>query len=272
METERVDALTLYYDAAERETADLVAKACLRTLQVVQQHWRLTPPADCRVYVMTSWLRFMFHSAPWPSRILMAVTFPLWSRRARQMWPLAGGFHQAYRRRRAIGVKPPRLLQRADRALGERLFVDAENADAERKVQHITCHELTHACLAHLKPPMWLNEGLAMLTVDLYAEDQTIRPETVDLLGGPIASGDPAGYRDVRPADPDSLLYHAVRGYWIVRFLRDRHPDALAQLLARHHDSQETTRLMATTVGVEETDLWSSIDRIVADHYRAASE
>jgi hypothetical protein len=156
--------------------------------------------------------------------------------------------------------------------LGERLFVPEESVDLKRKVQHITCHELTHACVAHLKPPMWLNEGLAMLTVDLYAGDQTVRQETLNLMAGASSAGDPADYRDLQPGDPDSLLYHAVRGYWIVRYLQDQHPGVLAQLMARRYDSQEITRLMASGVGANEADFWQIIDRIVADHFSVVSE
>jgi hypothetical protein len=267
MERQPIAGLTLYSDPRERDTADLIATASRKTLLILQEHWGFAPPDDCRVYVMTSWLRFMFHSAPWSWRIVMAVTLPFWSRRAREMWPLAGGFHQAYGRRRAIGVKPPRLIRRADGALGEQIFVPEENADLERKVQYITCHELTHACAAHLKPPMWLNEGLAMVTVDLYAGSQTVRQETLDLLARTALPGEPAGYRDVSADDTSALLYHAVRGYWLVRYLQDQRPDVLAQLLASRHDNQEITALLATGVGVKEADFWQAIDGIVADHF-----
>jgi hypothetical protein len=267
MESQPVEGLTLYYDFVERETADLIVEACRKTLLIVREHWGLDPPADCRLYVMTSWFRFMFHSAPWPWRIAMVVTFPFWSRRARQLWPLAGGYHQAYGRRRAIGVKPPRLIQQADGALGEQIFVPDEKLHVERKVRHVTCHELTHACAAHLKPPMWLNEGLAMVTVDLYAGSQTVRQETLDLLARTALPGEPAGYRDVSADDTSALLYHAVRGYWLVRYLQDQRPDVLAQLLASRHDNQEITALLATGVGVKEADFWQAIDGIVADHF-----
>ena len=30
------------------------------------------------------------------------------------------------------------------------------------KIQHLTCHELVHACTAHLRLPFWLNEGIAV--------------------------------------------------------------------------------------------------------------
>jgi hypothetical protein len=267
METRPVDGLMLYFDPSECETADLLADACRETLRILRDRWKLPAPVDCRVYVMTSWLTFMFQGAPWPWRLAMALTLPFWSRRARQMWPLAGGFHQAYGRRRVIGVKPARLIQAADRSVGERIFVPAENEDLDRKVQHVACHELTHACAAHLNPPMWLNEGLAMLTVDLYAGRQTVRPDTLALLTDSGSSGDPAGYRDIRADDPDGLLYHAVRGYWLLRYLHDRHPNLLALLLKSPHDQETTTRLLADAEGVDESRLWGAIDGIVADHF-----
>jgi len=58
----------------------------------MRELWGLEAPAECRVYVMTSWLRFLFHSAPWPWRIFLAVTcrcVMLVSKRCGR-WPAAG--------------------------------------------------------------------------------------------------------------------------------------------------------------------------------------
>ena len=61
-----------------------------------------------------------------------------------------------------IGIKPPRLLDRADRTIGGLLF--RRGPDLHKKAELTTCHELTHACSARLKLPAWLNEGLAAVT------------------------------------------------------------------------------------------------------------
>jgi hypothetical protein len=49
-------------------------------------------------------------------------------------------------------------------AMGESIFAKEENP--EQILLPIVCHELTHACSSHLDLPTWLNEGLAMVSVD----------------------------------------------------------------------------------------------------------
>lgn len=261
------DRLPLFFDPAEQETANLIAGACEKSVHVIRRAWGLDVPPDCRVYVMTSWLRFTFHAAPWHWRILLGVTLPLWGWRARRMWAIAGGFHQPYGRRRAIGVKPPRLIQQADRSIGERIFVPNEHQDMQRKVRHVTCHELAHACIAHLRPPMWLNEGVAMVTVDLFAGEQTVRQDTLDVLARVATHTDSARYQDVRAGDADALIYHTVRGYWLTRYLQEQQPDLLKRLLSRRHDQKTLVHEMAQGLGIAEATFWQDIDGIVVAHF-----
>ncbi|MFN2272355.1 MAG: hypothetical protein ACK2US_16050, partial [Anaerolineae bacterium] len=133
----------------ERETADLVAGTCEKALELAARDWGLAPPANCRIYVMTSWLGFVFQSAPWPWRILLGATMPFWCFRAARTWPYSAAWTQAYGSRVAIGVKPPRLLAESNRSIGARMFV--EELDMRLNVQHVTCHELVHACSAYLR-------------------------------------------------------------------------------------------------------------------------
>ena len=71
METRRiVDGIDLYFPPEEADIADLFEAACERTVPIIGETWELPTPKRCRVYVMTSWLHFIFHSAPWHMRIL----------------------------------------------------------------------------------------------------------------------------------------------------------------------------------------------------------
>jgi len=72
------------------------------------------------------------------------------------------------------------MIEKSDRSIGARLFV--EEPDINNKIQHFTCHELVHACSSHLRLPMWLNEGIAMVTVDRFVGEQTVRMDTLDLV------------------------------------------------------------------------------------------
>ena len=262
-----VAGVQLYYPPEEAQTADIIAGACVRSLEIIRERWRLNAPAECRIYVMTSWREFLLHAAPWPWRIAMTITLPIWGPRAQALWTVAGGFHQAFGRRRAIGVKPPRLLAEADRTIGQRIFVRPEPRDLEREVRQVTCHELTHACTAHLKPPMWLNEGLAMVTVDHFNGAPTVRDDSLEILARGHATGDSARYQDIDADDQKALLYHAVRGYWLTRFLDEQHPDTLQSLLAGPHNRREVSELLAEAVGCEDQRVWQEIDGIVVNHY-----
>ncbi len=137
METMKVDGLTLFFDAEERETARLVQDACEKSIRLMRKHWGLDTPPEVRVYVMTSWRHFVFHSAPWYWQPLLALSLPFWYFRTENLWRHAGGWAQAYGKRRAIGVKPARLIQLADRTLGDRIFVREDDHRRHDPAYHL---------------------------------------------------------------------------------------------------------------------------------------
>jgi hypothetical protein len=263
METMSIDGLTLYYEAEEREAAILIGDACQQSVKLIGELWGQEGPEECRVYVMTSWQRFLFHSAPWPWRIWLGVTLPLRYARVQKLWDLSGGWAQRYGERQVIGVKPPRLMQTVDAGLRARLFVERET---EEWVRHNTCHELVHAYTAHLGLPAWLHEGLAMVTVDRLAGRSTVKAETLDVLRRQSQGGRPQeGYRGAA-IDEESLLYLAVRGYWITRYLADTRPQTLRGLLEQQpHDALESR--LADEMGMSPDQFWQAIDDIVVSHF-----
>ncbi|MBU1877883.1 MAG: hypothetical protein KJ734_02930, partial [Chloroflexi bacterium] len=217
----------------------------------------------CRVYVMTSWPRFLFHAAPWHWRALLVVTLPFWYRRVSHTWQVAGGWSQQFGRRRAVGVKPPRLLEQADRSIGERIFV--RERDLNEKVQHVTCHELTHAFAAHLRLPMWLNEGLAMVTVDRFAGEPTVQHATLETLRRASPQG-PGRYRQVRADDGDALVYHVVRGYWLTRYVLDTRPGLILELLEQRQRHRELEDRLAAAYEMGYDEFWQRIDGLLVAH------
>ncbi len=266
MKTIAVNGLTLFFDPGERDAAELIGQACEKSVEAIHECWGLDTPQDCRVYVMTSWLRFVLHAPSWPWRMLVGVTLPLWYLRARKLWALAGGWHQQFGQRRAVGVKPPRLLKLADASIGKRVFVQ-EN-DLDEKVRRNTCHELTHAFTSHLGLPMWLNEGLAMVTVDKFAEKPTVKPETIQALAQPPQDTSPGRYRQLRGEAMNNLVfYHCVRGYWLTRYLEDTQPDLLQGLLRQKHSHGALESKVAAAYGMEPGEFWKRIDSILASHF-----
>jgi hypothetical protein len=268
METLPVGGLILYFDADDREAAELIGRACEKSVGVIHEQWGLETPEDCRVYVMRSLLDFVFHSAPVSWRVLLGITFPLWYPRQRRVWPYAGGYEQRYGRRLAVGVKPPRLMQEADGSVGARVFV--QTADIGEKVERTTCHELAHAFVGHLNLPAWLKEGHAMVTVDRYMGKPTVQQETLEALARYSTKAAAAGYRKVSMEDPDAAVYLYTRGYWITRYLEDRQPELLRSLLQRRQSQSELETEVAAALGMEREAFWREIDGMVIAHFGQA--
>jgi hypothetical protein len=257
--------VTLVFDPGEQDTADLIGGACEKAIRLAQESWGLEPPEDCRIYVMTSWWGFVFQSAPWPWRILLGATVPFWCFRARRTWPYSAAWTQRYGRRVAIGVKPPRLLEQSDRRIGVRMFV--EERDMKVNVQHVTCHELVHACAAHLRLPMWLNEGIATVTVDRFLERPTIRQETLEFMRGFLPKAPPPTYRELSRMGGEAIAYHGMRGYWLVRYLEEERPGFLRRMFSLRRDSKTIEREVAMELGMEPGSFWSEIDEVVVGHF-----
>jgi hypothetical protein len=269
MESRKVDGLILLYDSTESEAARIVEEACLRGMRVIEETWGLLPPEDCRVYIMTSWIQFLRASAPWGWRLLLAVTFPLWAFRTQRLWRYAGGWAQRYGRRQAVGIKPPRLMEVADRSIGRLLFIP--EADMLEKVRHVTCHELTHACTAHLRLPSWMNEGVAMVTVDRFFGKPTIRQDTLDILESHHATKRPADSARLNPADKPAVLRYYARGYWIVRLLAETDQRTIREILQARWARTELEERIAVSLGTTREALWREVDGILRSRFAPAS-
>lgn len=265
MQSIMAGGISIFSPPGEEDTAGLVGEAVAKALRVIQDSWGLDRPADCRIFVMTSWERFFFQSAPWHWRILLAISIPFWAPRAQRTWPYSAAWTQRYGRQVAIGIKPPRLLAVSDKRIGVRMFI--EERDMKTKLRHLTCHELTHACSAHLKLPAWLNEGIAAVTVDRLLGKQTIRTDTLDLMRTFTPKGKPPGYRELSRLRGEAFVYHAVRGYWIVRYLEGQRPGLLKQLFSSSRSARTIEDEIAAGLGLETIDFWKVIDdRMVEDN------
>jgi hypothetical protein len=260
-----VQGLTLYYAPEDAEAADLIGDVCERSIAIDRDLWGLEVPEDCRVYVMTSWLHFAFHAATWPWRIYMAITLPLWAMQVRKTWPYAGGWVQQFGRRRAVGIKPPRLIMVGHGDIGDRIFVPAEGPD--EKTRQVACHELTHGFASHLKLPSWLYEGIAMVAVDELVGAPTVRADTIAALADSSREKSPERGGRLRVDDKEAFAYHYVRGYWITRYLKDTRLELLQDLLKERQAHEALEKALAESLGLDRDTFWQEIDGIVTAHY-----
>jgi len=162
----------IIYKADYSRTAIAIAEAIEKTVSVVSNYWNLRVPKGCEVHVLTDWEEFVDQTVPKYFRFIVNLTKPLWRSRAGRAFMLAGGWLLPWRGRPSVGVKPPELLAQSKSELENRLFVEV--SEPLEKVRHLACHEFTHACTAHLRLPFWLNQGIAMRTVDYMVEYTTV--------------------------------------------------------------------------------------------------
>lgn len=261
-----LNGLMIYYQAGETATAELVRQACAQSLLLNQRLWGLAAPEDCRVYILsTAWIGDIFHAAPWLWRVRLAISFPLWYFRTKRTWRIAAGWALPFGRRRFIGIKPPVLLQLSDRSLGTRIFVQV--GDLNVKVQQTACHELTHACAAHLRLPAWLNEGIAMLTVDHFNGTSTVRQDTLEVLRRSTGKPSTRSYQRINYQDQDAVIYMVARGYWIARYFEETRPGLLKELLASRLSHRGLEQRLASAVGASRGEFWKSIDQKLLAHF-----
>ena len=264
-----VGGLSVECEPEDEATAQVIAGACDEALRLAKASWGLDPPADCRLYVMTSWRGFVFDSAPLLWKVMLALNYPLWNNRARRTWPFSAGWTQHYGRRIAIGIKPARLLEISDKSVGIHMYVEEKNPIA--KIRHLTCHELIHAASAHLRLPAWLNEGLAAVSVDRFMGKPTIREDTLGLIQRFRPKGPPPTYRQLSRLGGATLAYHAVRGYWIVRILEETRAGLLRELFTKRRSPKEVEGRVAEALPLPPAGFWAGIDEVLVRHFTPGS-
>ncbi|MDH3729928.1 MAG: hypothetical protein OES13_02210 [Acidimicrobiia bacterium] len=258
-----VEGFKLIFAPEEEAGAQVIRGAIEDSVPVIRQLWPFRPPRRAKVVVWTDWMDGYRQGLPRFQLLLL----PLFRKRivgyGDRLWKLVGGI-TLRSQPPAVLVKPPRVLADADIRIGEKLFVHLD--DINDRVRSITCHELAHAYATVRPLPAWLNEGIAMLTVDRLFGFDTVKPQTMELLGAvtaPVRS-----YRALPRLTNSELVKFYARGYWLTRYLHEQHPEELRRILSQRFAIGVTDRRLAKIVGVQKSELWEKFDGIVWDHYR----
>ena len=232
-----IGTAVIIYKDQHSDLAGIMAEIVERTGALVRENLGLNPAQRCELHILEDWGSFIDQAAPQYLRLLLRLLKPLWQGRMERTFQVAGGWMLPWGKKLSVGIKPPDILGRSQSELGKRLFVPVP--DLLEKFRHLTCHEYTHACTAHLRLPFWLNEGLAMRMVDYLAGYQTVL-ENTHALGMTEST-----IRQLRKAtrlaaeSSEALLELYSGGYWLVRELEGADPLFLRNLLSRKRTSRE---------------------------------
>jgi hypothetical protein len=156
------------------------------------------------------------------------------------------------------------LLAQATSGSGDRVFIRED--DPEAKVQPITCHELTHACTAHLKLPPWLNEGLAMVTAERFAGKPMVRRDSLALLTQRTTiQGSLSRQAAILDGLAAMVTLYAL-GYWRTRYLEETRPGMLREVLAQPRP-RNWEQVIAAACQADGQPFWPALDAAMAAHF-----
>lgn len=257
--------IEVFFEPEEQQAADLISGACEKSLDLIKDNWELSPPENCRIFVMSSGVRFFFLSAPWKWKILLSLSFPFWYKQVNGMWRYSGAWTQRYGNRVVIGIKSPSALEKSDRSIGDLVFV--AEPDIKNKIRYFTCHELVHACAAPLRLPMWLNEGIAIITVDRFAGRQTVRADSLELVRDFLPKGPPRALREIYRQGKEEIAYHTIRGYWLTRYLETFRPGFLKETFSQLHRSKGINEKVIGALEMDPASFWRKIDEVVVKYF-----
>ncbi len=146
-------------------------------------------------------------------------------------------------------------------------MINIKEDNEKIKLQNMICHELTHAYSRHLKLPMWLNEGLAMITTEKYIGKQTVKYESLKMLKYPPKEHKHGAYKNMPRMKDDTIAYHYAKGYWLTRFLHEKYPSVLKLLLQKRHSNRKAEKMIASALEIPRRKLWTEINNLAISHF-----
>jgi hypothetical protein len=210
------------------ETETLLREACCRAVNFLQNTWSLKIP-KCHVYVTSKWQTMMLEHPPALYKTINKVSFIFLRKRyvlLDGLWNRSAGWFQRYGKLCLIAIKPLREFEKMN-LTNSQLYVPMT---AQEKFSNTLVHELTHAFTAHLKLPLWLNEGVALLTSEQALGYGAVKTETLDYLTTPQGG---SSYYQLPKLSNEKFFYQYAKGYWLTRYLQEQHEDVLKQLLSK---------------------------------------
>jgi len=123
----------------------------------------------------------------------------------------------------------------------------------------VFCHELTHICTQHLRLPHWLEEGIAMLTVDKYFNLQTVSLSTLELLKQHPQHMLTSKIKWLEKPSATVIACQYAAGYWLSRYLHELHPDSFKYLLAKPRKEQEIKKHLTEVCGLDIQNLNATV-------------
>ncbi len=261
----KIDEITLIYSKKDEVESKLIGEAIAETVKVLKNTWDLNIPENCKVEIMRSPMKLLFKYNPWWKKIILALFLPLVYPQVLKVWKMAGGWNIPYDDGPVVGIKPAGMLERTEESISNNYISDEKDPDL--KIKQVACHELTHAFTAHLKLPMWLNEGLALYAVDLYFNRQTVEANTLRYLSSLRLETPEKRIEQSSRSGIEDILKRISFGYWLVRYLQENKNTVLNDILNEQQDEESIKASISGSLGISEENFWQEAGGMLMEYF-----
>jgi hypothetical protein len=238
-----------------RETESLLGEACCCAVNFLQGTWQLAVP-NCHVYVTPKWQTIYLEHPPlvWKTMYKLGLSV-LKNRRERleTLWQRSAGWFQRFGKLHFIAIKPLVYFQTVNLQQSP-LY---KPMTPSQKFCNTLVHELTHAFTVHLKLPLWLNEGFALLAAEQALGYGGLREGTLELLHTPRKT---ISYFKLPSLAGEDFFYHYAKGYWLTRYLEEQ--GGLEPLLKKRHSYSIINRHIQKLFNNQPTD------KVLYNHFK----
>lgn len=242
-----------------RDTESLLSEACCRAVDFLQSTWQFAIP-QCHVYVTPRWQTIYLEHPPiiWKTAYKLGLSI-LKNRRERleALWQRSAGWFQRFGKLHFIAIKPLAYFQTIN--LQQSPLYKPMNA--KQKFSNTLVHELIHTFTAHLKLPLWLNEGVALLAAEQALGYGGLRETTLELLHTPRKT---ISYFKLPNLAGEDFFYHYAKGYWLTRYLEEY--GGLEPLLKKRHAYSTINKHIQKLFKSQPTD------KVLYNHFKTSQQ
>lgn len=260
------NGIDIYYYPEHGESAEVVREAAREGAEFIKNYWGLSIPEGTTIAIVRSWFDLFKKTSNLPQKLLTALLQPHVFIRFRRMWRIIGGVAGQRGKVPVIGLKSLEYFKQSDPMVGRLIY--QKNLDDLEAYRCIVCHELTHTALLSVGPPRWLNEGVAMLTVDQMSRGNSVREGTRLSLQVPRLSREPRlTYRCFFP-NVVSMFETYARSYWFVRYFMEHVPGLMLAFLHNRYHYGRVRKVIADSLGTSRMDVWSVLVREASEYFQ----
>lgn len=243
------DNIYINVDPEYTEIRSHIARYYEEAVPLLQAKWGQGNVGAIHIYLCKDPIEFMLSIARGIRKALWVIFLPFWAGRVKRFYKRAGGVTLQLHGDAYIWLRPPDEYEYVDKTIGNILFGKIE--DPYEKLQFVFVHELTHAHIGNRNLPSWLNEGIAMISVDAYFKKCTVLEDVLESFIKEHRRHALVGYHRMAIETPDNIAFTYAYGYWATEYIETVSPGLIKEALSHSQRNDEIMRYLYSGLGIK---------------------